>query len=105
VSEIDGEEKLNQLIKNQNSIYVLFYATWCHFSQRFLPIYTKCTANHPTPCTRIALDDLPELCDKYSIDIYPTVLLFQNGEVVKRLDGSPGAGLTEGQLKKLLSQK
>jgi thioredoxin-like negative regulator of GroEL len=104
MSEIDGE-KLNQILKNQNAVYVLFYATWCPFSQRFLPIYTKCTSNYSTPCARIAVDNLPEICEKYSIEVYPTVLLFQNGSVAKRLDGEHGAGLNENQLKKLLNAR
>ncbi len=105
MSEINGEEKLNQVLKSQNTVYVLFYATWCPFSQRFLPIYTKCTANHPNPCIRVAVDDLPDLCEKYSIEVYPTVLFFQNGNVAKRLDGAPGAGLNENQLKSLLGAR
>jgi hypothetical protein len=35
------------------------------------------------------------------VDVVPTVLLFEKGKVIKRLDGTPGAGLNEKQLKKL----
>ena len=48
------------------------------------------------------MDDKDELCNKYSIEFFPTVLLFENGEVTKRLDAEPGAGLNEKQLKSLL---
>ena len=48
------------------------------------------------------VDDREELCDRYDINFYPTVLLFENGKVTKRLDGEPGEGLNEKQLKKLL---
>lgn len=33
------------------------------------------------------------LWDEYSIEIVPTVLFFENGKVVRRLDGKPGRGL------------
>jgi hypothetical protein len=46
------------------------------------------------------IDDKPELCDKYSIDYYPSVLLFKKGTLHKRLDATPGAGLTKKQLSK-----
>jgi hypothetical protein len=37
------------------------------------------------------VDDREELCEKYDINYYyPTVLLFENGKVSKRLDGEPG---------------
>lgn len=46
----------------------------------------------------VMVDDKPDLCEKYSIDYYPTVLVFKKGEVHKRLDATPGAGLTKKQL-------
>ena len=103
--EVDGEEDLNQVLKTQNYVYVLFYATWCPFSQRFLPIYTKCTAKHSTMCVRIAVDSMPQLCDEYRIEVYPTVILFADGKVAKRLDGVHGEGLSEGQLRGLLETR
>jgi hypothetical protein len=38
----------------------------------------------------VAVDNKPDLCDKYSIKYYPTVLLFKKGKVDKRLDAAPG---------------
>ena len=46
----------------------------------------------------VMIDDKPDLCEKYSIDYYPSVLLFRKGEVYKRFDATPGAGLTKKQL-------
>lgn len=45
--------------------------------------------------------DNPEGCDDYSIDYYPTVILFEKGKVKKRLDAKPGIGLNKKQLKEL----
>jgi hypothetical protein len=39
------------------------------------------------------------------VDVVPTVLLFEKGAVTKRLDGAPGAGLDEKQLKKLVNTR
>ena len=38
------------------------------------------------------------MADKYSVEVIPTVLFFENGAVVKRLDGILGVGLSEKQL-------
>ena len=48
----------------------------------------------------IVVDDKPDLCDKYEIEYYPTVLLLKKGQVHKRLDATPGAGLTKKQFAK-----
>jgi hypothetical protein len=43
-------------------------------------------------------DDEEIIGEKYSIDIFPTVLFFEKGSISKRLDGKPGVGLSEKQL-------
>jgi len=40
---------------------------------------------------------------KNTPDVVPTVIVFEKGKVSKRLDGEPGAGLKEKQLKELIS--
>jgi thioredoxin-like negative regulator of GroEL len=102
--DFDDSELIAALEANKQ-LLVLFYASWCPFSRRFLPIYEKCTANSKTPCLRVMIDDRDDICEKYSIAIFPTVLLFENGKVVTRLDGKPGEGLSETQLQKLLDGK
>jgi thiol-disulfide isomerase/thioredoxin len=104
MSKIDVEFELDGTVKNKKKVYVLFYASWCPFSQRFLPIFEKYSKKRPQDCLRVKTDDKARLCEKYSIDTVPTVLLFELGAVTKRLDGEPGAGLSEQQLKKLLAE-
>jgi thioredoxin 1 len=90
-------------VKGKEKVFVLFYASWCPFSQRFLPIFKK-HAENTQNCLRVKTDDKASLCEKYSVDIVPTVLLFERGTVTKRLDGEPGAGLDEAKLIKLLAE-
>jgi thioredoxin 1 len=101
----DVEPNLDEVLRTKNKVYVLFYASWCPFSRKFLPIYEKCTMNSPTPCLRLMVDNRADLCDKYSIEVFPTVLLFENGKVAERLDGEPGEGLNEEKLKSLLGSR
>ena len=86
-------------INNKGKTYVLFYATWCPFSQRFLPVFEEYAKSNPQECLSIIIDDRPDLCEEYAIEYYPTVILFENGKVHKRLDAEPGVGLNEKQLK------
>ncbi len=80
---------------------VLFYATWCPFSQRFLPVFEEYAKSNPKACMSVIIDDNPDVCDEYSIEYYPTVILFRKGKVHKRLDAEPGIGLDKRQLKEL----
>jgi thiol-disulfide isomerase/thioredoxin len=104
MSKLDVGFEFDDIMKNKKKAYVLFYASWCPFSQRFLPIFEKYSEKRPQDCLRVKTDDKAKLCEEYSIDTVPTVLLFELGTVTKRLDGEPGAGLSEQQLKKLLSE-
>jgi thiol-disulfide isomerase/thioredoxin len=96
-----GKSNVDDLLKSKEKAYVLFYATWCPYSQRFLPIFEDYAKANPNECISIIIDDKPDVCEKYEIDYYPTVLLFKKGAVEKRLDATPGEGLTKKQLKEL----
>jgi len=97
------EVNVEETIKAKDKAFVLFYASWCPFSQRFLPIFKEYAKSHPNDCLSVMIDFKLELCDKYGIEYYPTVLLFKNGKLAKRLDALPGAGLTKTQLVELTS--
>lgn len=99
MSKIDVEYGLEDVLKSKNKVFVLFYASWCPFSQRFLPVFDKFAEGKTQSCARVKTDDKASLCEKYSVDVVPTVLFFTNGKAAKRLDGAPGVGLNEKQLK------
>jgi thiol-disulfide isomerase/thioredoxin len=92
---------IENVLKSKEKAFVLFYASWCPFSQRFLPIFEDYAKSNPQDCMSVVIDDKPDLCEKYEIDYYPTVLLFKNGSIEKRLDATPGLGLTKKQLSDL----
>ena len=104
MSKIDVEYDLDEALKSKDRVVVLFYASWCPFSQRFLPIFENYSKGNPQMCLRVKTDDKASLCEKYSVDVVPTVILFERGKVKKRLDGVPGAGLEEKHLLNLTKE-
>jgi len=44
-------------------------------------------------------DDEDTIADQYSVEVYPTVIYFENGSIAKKLDGVRGIGLNEQKLK------
>ena len=99
---IGTEQELENILKKEKSTFILFYASWCGFSQRFLPIFEKCALVTSRQCFRMMVDEFPQLCEQYQIEVYPTIIFFENGKPVHRLDGSPGVGLTEQQFRELI---
>jgi thiol-disulfide isomerase/thioredoxin len=97
------KDVFNDDLKSKEKAFVLFYASWCPYSQRFLPIFEEYAKSNPKECITVMIDDKPDVCEKYEIEYYPTVLLLKRGAVKKRLDATPGLGLTKNQLKELIA--
>ena len=101
---LDSRESLDKILRTKDKLFVLFYASWCPFSQAFLPDFID-HAESDEPCySRILVDDKDDLIRKYSIDVFPTVLYFEKGRVVKRLDGEFHVGLNKRQLKEFVQK-
>ena len=94
---VNNEHDLKEILKVKDKVIALFYASWCPFCVKFLPIFQK-TAGKEGRHLVIVQDDQETIADQYSIKVYPTVLFFENGIVSKRLDGVLGTGLDKKQL-------
>jgi thiol-disulfide isomerase/thioredoxin len=100
-SKAEGKSTFHEEIKKRDRAFVLFYATWCPFSQRFLPVFEEYSKNNPKECLSVIVDEAPDVFEEYDIEYYPTVIMFKKGKVHKRLDAEPGVGLNKKQLKDL----
>jgi thioredoxin 1 len=98
--EVDNSEDLNGILQKTEKVLVLFYASWCPYCTRFVPVFDeKIRDFNNGNVIHVLLDDYDNpLWDDYEIDAVPTVLFFEKGKVSKRLDGRFGAGLKEEQL-------
>ena len=84
----------------------LFYSSWCPYCRRFLPVFDKNVSSRGVNLVlRVRVDDYDNpLWDDYSIGAVPTVLLFEEGKVCRRLDGRYGLGLSETRFKEWLKE-
>jgi thioredoxin 1 len=96
-ASVNNEQDLIEKLRSADRVIALFYASWCPFCERFLPIFQKHAAQEGRHFVLVQ-DDEETIAGRYSIEIYPTVLFFENGTVSKRLDGVPGVGLSEKHL-------
>jgi thioredoxin 1 len=85
---------------------VLFTASWCPFCRAFRPIFERFAGNdrHCTPVIAEIDDEDNPLWERWHIAIVPSVLFFDRGALVRRLDGRAGVGLDERQLQAALAQ-
>ena len=85
-SEVDSH------IQTEDKTLVLFYADWCGHCKTIKPVWKKAAEKANTNNKRMVMIDVggdspekpktPEqqaLIDKYQIDGFPTILVFQNG--------------------------
>ena len=94
---VNNEKDLDEMLRTKERVIALFYASWCPFCKKFLPIFMRSAEGERRDFLSVQ-DDEETLADRYSVKIFPTVLYFEKGIVSKRLDGIPGVGLQEQHL-------
>ncbi len=69
-------------------VLVIFYTTWCGLCQLMSPILeqVKSQMGELLHVVKINIDNFPKLSSKYQIQSLPTLILFQNGEPVLRIE-------------------
>ena len=99
---VNNNQDLIEILRATDRLIAFFYASWCPFCIKFLPIFQK-TAEKEGRHFVIVQDDQETIADQYSVKVYPTVLFFEKGVISKRLDGVLGVGLDEKQLSEFVS--
>lgn len=105
MKRITQQAELDTLNKGKKTA-VLFHASWCPFCRSYKPTFDEESASLTgrEPIDALIDDESNPLWLKYNIEIVPTVIFFEDGKVVKRLDGKPGAGLRRGELSGAIAQ-
>jgi thioredoxin 1 len=102
--EVTDEVELAKLLKANSKVVALFYSSWCPFCRSFISTFDK-HAKNPASHTYIKVqidDDDNPMWETYSLDAVPSLILFEKGQVSKRLDCARGVGLSEKQFTKWL---
>jgi thioredoxin 1 len=97
--EVNDEKNLLTQVKANSRVVALFYASWCPFCRSFLFVFNKHAEKDRSAVfmwVKIDEDENP-MWETYSLVAVPSVILFEKGELSRRLDCDLGAGLTEKQ--------
>jgi thioredoxin 1 len=95
--KIYDQKDLDVELKKNKRVLALFYSSWCPFCIRFVPIFDKDVAKLGfRNVIHVLLEDYDNpMWDKYDIPAVPTIILFEDGKVHKRLDAKLGSGLSK----------
>lgn len=97
---------INNVIKEHPSLLVEFYAPWCGHCKRLAPEYEKAANILKETGSKGVLAKLDATVEKtaasaWSIRGYPTLLYFENGEMVEKYAG----GRSAEDIAKFISEK
>ncbi len=97
MNTFNSKKALEEHVKQDRRVLVLFCASWCPFCRDFFSSFDKMVTKLAFDKTmRVYIDDDDNpLWEDYSIDAVPTAILFENGEATCRLDARLGFGLSE----------
>jgi thioredoxin 1 len=75
-------------------VVVDFWAEWCGPCKMIAPILSEIATEQSGKVTiaKLNVDENPDLAMRFNVMSIPTLLVFRNGEVAKRLVGAKGKG-------------
>ncbi len=104
VIHIGSEEAFDKLIAGETPVLVDFWATWCGPCRMIAPIVEEIANQYADKVVvaKVDVDEMGELAQRYRIMNIPTLLLFQQGEVVDKAIGARPKAALEQMLNKVL---
>ncbi len=83
-------ESFNDVIMSEKPVLVDFFATWCQPCKMMHPVLeqVKATLGDKIRIIKVDVDKHLQIASQYQIQSVPTLMLFQNGEMLYRQSGA-----------------
>ncbi|HEY3449091.1 MAG TPA: thioredoxin family protein [Myxococcales bacterium] len=98
MKRVEQQKELDAAVAGKKSV-VLFHATWCPVCRNYRPFFEQAAKKSGLDVVEAVIDDEENpIWDDHKIEYVPTVFIYENGKILKRLYGRPGVGLTQDEL-------
>ena len=89
VNRFDESNFDAEVLQSDLPVFVDFYADWCGPCKMMSPVIDKLAEEYEGKIKvgKVNVDDEAELAIKFGVSSIPTLILFENGEAVKKLIG------------------
>lgn len=88
IKTITAENFEQEVMRNGSVVILDFWASWCGPCRMFTPIIEQFADEHPEVFVgKVNIDEQSELVQRFGIMSVPTLVVFKNGEVVKKNAG------------------
>lgn len=89
---ITKDNFVQQVEQAKQLVLLDFWAPWCGYCQMLEPVLNDVVAEwaaegKQVTVGKVNIDEQPELAEQFEVDGIPLLLLFQNGQLVKRAAG------------------
>lgn len=85
IKHYSKEENFNEIIKNK--VLVDFYADWCGPCKMLAMEIEKAASEIDIDIVKVNVDDEEDIARKYGVMSIPTLILFENGQELKKTIG------------------
>lgn len=88
VKQIQTTQEYDEVLKNNPSVFVDFFATWCGPCKMVGPVVDKVSEEESgVTFVKVDVDQLPEVAQRYGVMSIPTLLAIKNGQVADQIVG------------------
>ena len=82
------DENFEEVIKSNGLVLVDFWAEWCGPCKKVSPILDEISKEHGILVGKLNIDENPAKPVEYSVSSIPTMVLFEDGVVMKTIIGA-----------------